>query len=49
MMFKVVCVGDSSVGKTHILHMFVHGALPPTTQATLGVDFMMKSIKIDLP
>lgn len=26
--FKVVTVGDSSVGKTHILHKYVSGQLP---------------------
>ena len=27
-MFKVVIVGDSYVGKTHILHQYVQGQIP---------------------
>ena len=38
--FKIVMVGDQSVGKTHILHQYVKGESPKNVQATLGVDFL---------
>ena len=44
---KVVLVGDSSVGKTHILNRYVTGELPRSNHATLGIDFMIKSISLN--
>eukprot|EP00347_Sterkiella_histriomuscorum_P008325 403345521 len=37
--FKVIVVGDQSVGKTHIISQYVIGQLPRNPQTTLGVDF----------
>ena len=39
-------MGDSSVGKTHILHQLVNGCVPEKSHATLGVDFMMKVVNV---
>uniref|UniRef100_A0A915J7T2 Ras and EF-hand domain-containing protein n=1 Tax=Romanomermis culicivorax TaxID=13658 RepID=A0A915J7T2_ROMCU len=45
--FKVVCVGDSGVGKTCFLHRFCHNKFRQTFSATIGVDFQVKSLNID--
>ncbi|KAE9556035.1 hypothetical protein FO519_000781 [Halicephalobus sp. NKZ332] len=44
--FKVVFVGDSAVGKTCFLHRFCHNRFKPLFNATIGVDFTVKSIKL---
>ena len=45
-MFKVVLIGDQSVGKTYILHQYVQGAIPQNVQATIGVDFQTKVLHL---
>uniref|UniRef100_A0A914YLZ6 Uncharacterized protein n=1 Tax=Panagrolaimus superbus TaxID=310955 RepID=A0A914YLZ6_9BILA len=44
--FKIVFVGDSAVGKTCFLHRFCHNRFKPLFNATIGVDFTVKSIKL---
>uniref|UniRef100_A0A8R1I5C3 Uncharacterized protein n=1 Tax=Caenorhabditis japonica TaxID=281687 RepID=A0A8R1I5C3_CAEJA len=44
--FKVVFVGDSAVGKTCFLHRFCHNRFKPLFNATIGVDFTVKTMKI---
>ncbi|CAJ0580092.1 unnamed protein product, partial [Mesorhabditis spiculigera] len=44
--FKVVFVGDSAVGKTCFLHRFCHNRFKPLFNATIGVDFTVKSIQL---
>uniref|UniRef100_A0A914ZNY0 Uncharacterized protein n=1 Tax=Parascaris univalens TaxID=6257 RepID=A0A914ZNY0_PARUN len=44
--FKVVFVGDSAVGKTCFLHRFCHNRFKPLFNATIGVDFTVKTIKL---
>uniref|UniRef100_A0AC34PUQ3 MAM domain-containing protein n=1 Tax=Panagrolaimus sp. JU765 TaxID=591449 RepID=A0AC34PUQ3_9BILA len=44
--FKIVFVGDSAVGKTCFLHRFCHNRFKPLFNATIGVDFTIKSIKL---
>ncbi|MHA2104554.1 MAG: Rab family GTPase [Candidatus Hodarchaeales archaeon] len=45
--FKVLVVGDSGVGKTTSVTRFVEGKFLPTKK-TIGVDFMLKNVKINL-
>jgi len=45
--FKVVFVGDSGVGKTCFLHRFCHNRFRSTFSATIGVDFQVKSLKVE--
>ncbi|ESO00029.1 hypothetical protein HELRODRAFT_83548 [Helobdella robusta] len=45
--FKVVFVGDSGVGKSSFIHQFCCNAFKPAFQATIGVDFQVKNMKID--
>ncbi|TMS39694.1 hypothetical protein L596_006178 [Steinernema carpocapsae] len=44
--FKVVFVGDSAVGKTCFLHRFCHNRFKPLFNATIGVDFTVKTIRL---
>ncbi|KAL3982438.1 Ras family protein [Acanthocheilonema viteae] len=44
--FKVVFVGDSAVGKTCFLHRFCHNRFKLLFNATIGVDFTIKTIRL---
>eukprot|EP01064_Diplonema_japonicum_P009450 TRINITY_DN1693_c0_g4_i1.p1 TRINITY_DN1693_c0_g4~~TRINITY_DN1693_c0_g4_i1.p1 ORF type:complete len:319 (+),score=61.45 TRINITY_DN1693_c0_g4_i1:55-957(+) len=43
--FKVLLLGDSGVGKTHIMLKFVKGTVPGNTEPTIGVDFAAKVVE----
>ena len=45
--FKIIVVGDSSVGKTCLTFRFCEGRFPLKTEATIGVDFREKALEID--
>lgn len=45
--FKIVFVGDSSVGKTTILTRYVHDQFSSSYAATVGVDFLSKTMYVD--
>jgi len=42
LVFKIVLIGDSSVGKTNLLSRFVDDKFNPESQATIGVEFATK-------
>ena len=46
-LFKVVLVGNAGVGKTCLVRRFTQGMFPPGQGATIGVDFMIKTVEID--
>lgn len=46
-LIKVIIVGDSGVGKTNILLRFTENKFKPDHMATLGVDFKIKTIKVE--
>ncbi|CAJ0580662.1 unnamed protein product, partial [Mesorhabditis spiculigera] len=46
-LFKVVLVGNAGVGKTCLVRKFTQGIFPPGQSATIGVDFMIKTVKIN--
>eukprot|EP00933_Yihiella_yeosuensis_P000051 TRINITY_DN100087_c0_g1_i1.p1 TRINITY_DN100087_c0_g1~~TRINITY_DN100087_c0_g1_i1.p1 ORF type:complete len:211 (+),score=50.76 TRINITY_DN100087_c0_g1_i1:78-710(+) len=46
-LYKVVLVGDATVGKTHLLSKYVKGSLPKQPTATIGVEFATKIVKLD--
>ncbi|KAM8910388.1 EF-hand calcium-binding domain-containing protein 4B isoform 3-T3 [Spinachia spinachia] len=46
-LFKVVLVGNSSVGKTSLLRSFCEGRFHPSTTATVGVDYSVKTLTLD--
>ncbi|XP_042352481.1 EF-hand calcium-binding domain-containing protein 4B [Plectropomus leopardus] len=46
-LFKIVLVGNSSVGKTSLLQRFCDGRFHPGTSATVGIDYSVKTISVD--
>ena len=46
-LFKVVLVGNAGVGKTCLVRRFTQGMFPPGQGATIGVDFMIKTVEVD--
>lgn len=45
--FKVVLLGDSSVGKTCLLRRFVRNDFSSDYKATIGADFLSKDVDVD--
>lgn len=46
-LFKIVLIGDCSVGKTKIVQRFKTGNFTESHANTIGVDFSMKTITVD--
>ena len=44
---KLLIIGESGVGKSSLLLRFTDDAFDPDQAATIGVDFKVKTIKID--
>lgn len=42
-LYKIVLVGDSGVGKTHLLSRYLFGTLPKRSQSTIGVEFATRT------
>lgn len=47
LLFKIVVIGDSSVGKSNIVMQFTEGKFSDSYLSTIGVDFKMKSVFVD--
>ena len=47
MMFKIVLVGDASVGKTNIMSKYLKNEFKEDSKATVGVEFGAKQFTID--
>ena len=45
--FKVVIVGDSSVGKTNLVKRFMNNTFIKDSKATVGVEFMSKTFIVN--
>jgi GTPase SAR1 family protein len=46
-LFKVVLIGDASVGKTCLVRRYAKGLFIGNPGATIGVDFMMRNVDIN--
>lgn len=46
LLFKLLLIGDSGVGKTSILFRFSDDAYTPTFISTIGIDFKIKTIEL---
>lgn len=45
--YKLVFLGDQSVGKTSIITRFMYDTFDTTYQATIGIDFLSKTMYLD--
>ncbi|NWI21483.1 RAB15 protein, partial [Dromaius novaehollandiae] len=46
-LFRLLLLGDSGVGKTCLLCRFTDNEFHPAHISTIGVDFKMKTIEVD--
>ncbi|KAG5212640.1 hypothetical protein JEQ12_015069 [Ovis aries] len=46
-LFRIVFVGNSSVGKTSFLGRFCDGRFSPGSAATVGIDYRVKTVRVD--
>ena len=47
LIFKIVIVGDSGVGKSNLLSRFTHNEFNFESPSTIGVEFATKNVNID--
>lgn len=47
LLFKLLLIGDSAVGKTCLLFRFTDDAFNATFISTIGIDFKIKTIEIE--
>ncbi|KAI6660289.1 Ras-related protein Rab-10-like [Oopsacas minuta] len=47
LLFKILLIGDSGVGKTSVLFRFSDDAFNTTFISTIGIDFKIKTIELD--
>ena len=47
LIFKIILIGDSSVGKTNIFTKYLNDEFDPDSKATVGVEFGTKNLKIN--
>lgn len=45
--YKLVFLGDQSVGKTSLITRFMYDSFDSTYQATIGIDFLSKKLSVD--
>merc|ERR1712132_13889 len=46
-LLKVIILGDSSVGKTSLMNMYVNRKFNNQYKATIGADFLTKEVMVD--
>jgi small GTP-binding protein len=44
--FKYILVGDASVGKSALLHMYINRQFKDVNNPTMGVEFATRKIKV---
>eukprot|EP00931_Biecheleriopsis_adriatica_P056381 TRINITY_DN3340_c0_g1_i1.p1 TRINITY_DN3340_c0_g1~~TRINITY_DN3340_c0_g1_i1.p1 ORF type:complete len:219 (+),score=28.40 TRINITY_DN3340_c0_g1_i1:41-697(+) len=45
-LYKIVLVGDATVGKTHLLSRYIKDTLPKNPTATIGVEFATQTVRL---
>ena len=46
LLYKLIIIGDSSVGKSNILTQYLNDKFDPNSKSTVGVEFGTKNVKI---
>lgn len=46
LLYKIILIGDSAVGKTNLLSRFVSDSFLDDSKPTIGVEFKAKTLKI---
>ena len=44
--FKIIIVGDTNVGKTTVVHRFLHDEFKSSVHLTVGVDFWIRVVQV---
>lgn len=47
LLFKIILIGDSGIGKTSIINRYVNNMFTDKYLCTIGVDFMMKTVDLE--
>lgn len=47
LLFKMIIIGDSGVGKTNILSRYIRNTFSFDTRSTVGVEFGAKKVEVD--
>ena len=47
MIFKIILIGDSGVGKTNLLSRYMNGTFSDSTKSTVGVELACKIVEIN--
>ena len=47
LLFKVVIIGDSGVGKSNLMTRYTNNDFSAESQPTIGVEFMTKNVKVE--
>ena len=45
-LYKIIIIGDATVGKTHLVSRYVKGTLPKNPRATIGVEFATRTVPL---
>ena len=45
--FKLLMLGDASVGKTSLTHRYITGVFVDSPRLTIGVDFFSKKVRLE--
>lgn len=45
--YKIVFLGDQSVGKTSVINRFIYDNFTGSEQPTVGIDFICKTLNLD--
>ncbi|CDR94109.1 Rab11b protein, putative [Babesia bigemina] len=44
--YKIILLGDATVGKSHLLSHYIRGTLPKQAKATIGVEFATRTVPL---